>query len=308
MDYVVLTRFEDWAEPVDNWSHLLPGEYVCFPATEVEELKSYAADAHGRGELGNASWLLSLQIADDTILDRKVSATTLNPLMQPGTRWVSVEILPEFWENWDHLDMREKYATVQMTHVLQVPLEHVVKFVLYAKDEDVDMFSIPLDLNIRSIAGFFREFPRLVLGLPITEVDNLVWGYLLLPCWVTQVQFDVTHDRDFCIEVIESMVVPFRDYLAKLEPEEAGNQNGFFMWFDLWESSNLWESFPDEFLAVLTSVLYLPSPACQAAALHGLNHLDHPNRATVIDTWANSNAATPSLLEFAELCRTGAYM
>lgn len=60
----------------------------------------------------------------------------------------------------------------------------------------------------------------------------------------------------------------------------------------------------DVMLDVLRTILELPTLECQEAALHGLNHLRHPEGSSIIDRWlAERPGLDPELKEFALACK-----
>ena len=83
-------------------------------------------------------------------------------------------------------------------------------------------------------------------------------------------------------------------------------------WEMLWDMVFGPGQMPDEtadiFLASLEEILSINDKRCQAAALHGLNHLDHPRRPAVVQAWINAHRHEGWNISWLEACRDGKAM
>ena len=61
-------------------------------------------------------------------------------------------------------------------------------------------------------------------------------------------------------------------------------------------------------LACLEEILAMDDERCQAYALHGLNHLDHPQRPTVVQRWIEAHRNRGWNMVWVEKCRDGTAM
>ena len=215
----------------------------------------------------------------------------------------------QFWKSIKDLPRDSVEFVLSDVDCFSIPVEHLAQMVPYLRQEEIDLLSSPLrPHDLSAPIEFFSGFANFVKGMPIEEVDGLVWGYLMVPCWFSWVVHELWSDESLLAPVIDSMVFPFSDFLAKLSPDEAGNQNGFFMWFDILSPLNPAPT-PQCVIRALEQVLALDSLACQAAALHGINHLPEQEiRETLIRPYFKKNADDADIIGFATMCMEGNYL
>lgn len=215
----------------------------------------------------------------------------------------------QFWKSIKYLPRDSVELVLSNVDCFSIPEEHLAQTIPYLRQEEINLKSLPLrPHNLTSPIKFFSGFASYVNGMAIEEVDELVWGYLMVPCWFSSVVHELWSDESLLAPVIDSMVLPFSDYLAKLSPDEAGNQNGFFMWFDILSPLDPAPT-PHCVIRALEQILALDSSACQAAALHGINHLPEQEiRETLIRPYLKKSADDADMIEFATTCMEGKYL
>jgi hypothetical protein len=157
----------------------------------------------------------------------------------------------------------------------------------------------------QAASAFFRGFGDLARPFPPEDVDLGVWRLWSEPIWA---RFTDPASEAAEVTLAESMLFPFRDYVARLPERPIGN--GFYMWFDLIESRMNASAPPvrDAYLRTLEAILDLEDEACQACALHGLGHLDHPERPHVVDRYIRRHANKDLNLDWLRQCRDGTVM
>lgn len=92
-----------------------------------------------------------------------------------------------------------------------------------------------------------------------------------------------------------------------LTPDEEPMQNGYFMWWDCLAKIFVDKKLKSICLATLSDLLEHEDIRVSYAALHGLGHLQHPDRASVVDAYIRrvpGAADDPWVLE----CRNGTVM
>lgn len=102
------------------------------------------------------------------------------------------------------------------------------------------------------------------------EIRELIWSHKLP--WAVRAK------------CVASMVILFRDIFSQLPIEHA-----CFMW---WDELRDWDHRKDRdphirevIVKALEQILTLPSRDCQMSALHGLGHLPHPSRVSLIQDY-----------------------
>lgn len=149
----------------------------------------------------------------------------------------------------------------------------------------------------------FRNFAPRVAPYTALQVEQGLWilfgGFLELGSIVSKSEVPA-EQRIACLEAMD---IPFRDYLRK-KPRYRGS--AFFMWWDLvlFGGSDL----PKVALRVIEKIMRLPGWPCQAAALHGLNHLrPDPEAAALVARYLDENRTRlkPEDLQWVEHCRDG---
>ena len=115
---------------------------------------------------------------------------------------------------------------------------------------------------------------------------------------------------------IQAMAVPFRDFLLG-HPAEV-MENCFFMWWDLIRAKPPFMGSAADvarvkgtYLETLREILALDDPRCKEAALHGLGHLYHPERAATVQAFIDAQTDLeqhPDGRRWLEQCRDGSVM
>ena len=156
---------------------------------------------------------------------------------------------------------------------------------------------------VEKATRLFRDFAPRVAPYTAAQVEQGLWillgGALNLGSIVSKSEVPV-EQRTACLEAMD---IPFRDYLRK-KPRYRGS--AFFMWWDfvLIMGSDL----PKVALRVLEKIMRLPGWPCQAAALHGLNHLRPDAEASALVARYIEEHRTrlkPEDLQWVERCRDG---
>ena len=103
-----------------------------------------------------------------------------------------------------------------------------------------------------------------------------------------------------------SLAVPFLDYVKGWNPGEEMPHGFFMLWHLVLPHEPLERSVGQVALESLEMILSIDDERCQMYALHGLNHLDHPDRAKVVQAWMDRerNRVDPWVTQ----CRDGEAM
>ncbi len=155
---------------------------------------------------------------------------------------------------------------------------------------------------IRVASDYVRLFTKPEFLLSSFSTEQLEQGFWAIQScnidcsvaeiiWHRQVPFVM---RENCVR---SMFSLFERLFAVAPVETASN-----MWWDSlaydWHCGNRSranggedEHMQDIMFETLEKILFLPSPKCQAAALHGLGHLHHPATQRLIDLYLQRNVA-----------------
>lgn len=140
-----------------------------------------------------------------------------------------------------------------------------------------------LDYGKRLLEHSIKLFHDPTIVLNRYSPDQIEQGFQVLSLielekWIWEKRLEVSLRRD----CVESMVRLFESFFAKGHCGDA-----CYMWWDHLRSSG-----PDPDLAIkeavieaLSKILEIDSADCQTSALHGLGHLRHPSKRTVIDTF-----------------------
>ena len=107
------------------------------------------------------------------------------------------------------------------------------------------------------------------------------------------------------VQCITSMVRLFRDVFSQVPIKHA-----CFMW---WDELREWQHQEDRdpqtqevILTALEQILKIPSRDCQMSALHGLGHLSHPRRGTIIQHYLqHTSTLDDELKQYAEIAMAG---
>jgi hypothetical protein len=159
----------------------------------------------------------------------------------------------------------------------------------------------------------FLRFREIGSIYSMQQINQGIWGLWGPDLDFQRLFFDSKNSWSARDRAIRAMVAPFRDYLA-------GNpaptiENCFFMWWDLigakGRNGSDFEKVAQAYLETLQQILDLPDDRCQSAALHGLGHLDHPDRAAVVQGFIDrvpKAELTGEYRAWLEQCRDGLVM
>lgn len=280
-------------------------EYQILPA---EVAMTTALELASRVENDFHIWLITPASAAPATHGHRLSNDELRRVLFEAPKHTPI-FGAQFWKSIKHLPRDSVEFVLSDVDCFSIPVEHLAQTVPYLRQEEIHLLSSPLrPHDLSAPIEFFSGFAHFVKGMPIEEVDELVWGYLMVPCWYSSVVHEIWAEESRLAPLIDSMVYPFSDYLANLRPEEAGNQNGFFMWFDILSPLNPAPT-PKCLIRSLEQILALDSLACQWAALHGINHLPEQEiRETLIRPYLKKNANDADIIGFATMCMEGNYL
>ena len=247
-----------------------------------------------------------IQMPDGTPLPpNRIDSEEINMIAAAHDRFRFAIRSEGFWDRFFDFDFAKQREAIGNLTMAEVPPQHVRRFVEWAKKNE-DYILIKQPNHPGCVTEFLQNFDQHLKDASIEEADQFVWAYLGMPCWVSSIWLEDPDASPGWVALVEAMVHPFADYLAR-QPD-AENQNGFHMWFDLFLSGENVGPLAESYLRVLKQVLYLPNIACQGAALHGLNHLVHPDRGAVIAEWLNNPVASKELEDYARSCAEGKCM
>ncbi|MDR3611925.1 MAG: hypothetical protein P4L53_00060 [Candidatus Obscuribacterales bacterium] len=147
--------------------------------------------------------------------------------------------------------------------------------------------------NTELFTALFLNSKTLTEGYSRQQCEQAFWAIqgCLLDGAVSELLWDADIPFSLRQKMIESTYCLYRDFFSVDALHTACN-----MFFDgLIGVSNEERTSPDQLMmndvlfATLCKILYLESEDCQAAALHGLNHLKHPNNKVVIMKYINDH-------------------
>jgi len=166
-----------------------------------------------------------------------------------------------------------------------------------------------------------RTFSELTKVYSHKQLDQGLWAVFGAGIRCERFLFDPTVDPRLRIACIESMYVPFRDVVAH---SILGKDESFYwMWWDMilhtfWnifrETNDRYDALSDDgkrmsdaMNRTLLKILALNNKACQWSALHGLGHLNHPQRWSDVQNYLNvhRNELTDEDAKWVEDCGNG---
>ena len=181
-------------------------------------------------------------------------------------------------------------------------------FVGFLFDHEVGPFPwywrVTVDYDPDSVIGYYTSLftaPRFLLArFTVDQLEQGFWAMQgsLLDCSIT----DVIWERDVPFANRERCVRAMFDLFAQLFDGWSLESSAVNMWWDSlaydWECGNRSRAnggedrpMQDVMFATIARILDLPSETCQAAALHGLGHLHHPDTADLIQGYLTRNSA-----------------
>jgi hypothetical protein len=105
---------------------------------------------------------------------------------------------------------------------------------------------------------------------------------------------DLIRDEDIPIENRRECIISMVDVFRTGVFTTYNQMESCYMWWDYlrWFPFDDTESeVPNIMFEALAQILEFPTPYAQLSALHGLGHLEHPSKVTVIEEYLNSNPA-----------------
>ncbi len=217
---------------------------------------------------------------DENLESYTITLKELMERIENGLAWVNPILGEHYWQHFEDIPFDLFLYRFDRFGWESIPFEATPKCLLLARE-----FNIDCVLRVGCLFGetdvseeqleyargdlprvlyFLNSFPSLLDKYTLDEVDQMVWGILTHPGNV------VYESDDYCYEaIVKASIVPFRDYLPFVTE---GQENGFYMWFDLLE----WERkgpAPQYLKDVLKEILLIDNDHCQFCAYHGVNHL-----------------------------------
>jgi hypothetical protein len=291
--------------------HLLPkGNFPVFPLDELEAISTASAYYLCDPDSNFAVVAIFGDIPIDVSGKAYINDDQFNDLPDSIRRQQTFESFgcdDRFFDIIGDLRAQLQSHLIRIMPLESVPAERVITVLEIAKTVDAMFTMFNRRPELDQPTRFFQNFREFTSGLSIEEVDQIVWRYLSYPGNIGDAPSDLSFPLEQRVRLIEAMVVPFREYLNPLSLKHTSKQNGFFMWWDIVIAHQKGIEV-ELFLEPLKEILYLSNPACQAAALHGLNHLQHPDRHLVIERWLEDENPEPEMREFAKICKSGKHM
>ena len=187
----------------------------------------------------------------------------------------------------------------------------------FPRDKNIGPFPwyrrLTVDCDPDSVIAYYTRLfndPRFLLArFTIDQLEQGFWAMQgsLLDCSISDVIWERAvsfADRERCVRAMFNL-------FAQLFDGWSLESSAVNMWWDSlaygWECGNRSranggedQSMQDVMFATLARILDLPSETCQAAALHGLGHLHHPETADLIQGYLTRNSAiSPKLRDYA---------
>ena len=196
-------------------------------------------------------------------------------------------------------------------------------------DIELDIFTERPAVLVEHVRRLCLEFGTLPRTHSWSQIDQGVWGVLMLPCECSNHIVSDKVPLALRLSCIQAMYHVFADAVATL-PKGVPMETCFFMWWDIIAGAFFMEhghwshevfhperedvrQVHDVILDTLVRILALEDRRCQGAALHGLGHLHHPQGAEIVQKFidvhraelSDSDQARPPWLE---ACRDGTVM
>ena len=186
-----------------------------------------------------------------------------------------------------------------------------------------------------------QEFSELTRTYSQEELDQGLWAVFGAGISCEQYLFDPAVDQRLRIDCIESMYLPFRDFVARSTLD--AHDSFYWMWWDMilhtfWGTADKFDyaslggskeiletmhqralefdyaglseenkQILEAVYQTLLKILALDHPACQWSALHGLGHLNHPLGRETVQSYLDihRNVLTDEDVQWVEGCRDG---
>jgi len=214
------------------------------------------------------------------------------------------------------------------------------EYVLFRSGIDRFVASNPTTV-VAHVQAMCRGFSELTKVYSPEQLDQGLWAVFGAGISCEQFLFDPAVDLELRIDCIESMYLPFRDFVAHSTLDARGSF--YWMWWDMilhtfWgmadkfgyaslgSAKEILETMHQKALEfdyaglseenkqileavyqTLLKILALNHPACQWSALHGLGHLHHPRGPETVQRYLDMhrNELTDEDLQWVEGCRDG---
>lgn len=171
-------------------------------------------------------------------------------------------------------------------------------------DELVDVAFGDEAAIVRVVTEVCKNWKQVAQDFSQDHQNLCLWRMIGCPLFMSHMIFKI--DLSARVAFIRAakevtLAIPF------LTPEDDPMENGYFMWWDCIVSHVEDRSFKDTCLEVLSELVTHTDERVSCAALHGLGHLQHPDRPTVVDAYIRrvpEAADDPWVLE----CRNGTVM
>lgn len=177
------------------------------------------------------------------------------------------------------------------------------------EDEDglgpLEQLGVSVEEALPILAELHERYAEWAAIYSAAQLSQGLWAMFSYPCFLN---YSIC-DRELPLEprtrLVRSLAVQYevfvRHYGSGVLP------HGWWMLWDLIAGPEEPE-LADVYLETLERVLAIDDSRCQQAALHGLNHLAHPDRPRVIQQWIDQHYDPACDWTFAESCRDGVAM
>jgi hypothetical protein len=196
--------------------------------------------------------------------------------------------------------------------------------------EEFDLFLLGIENIFASspstvlahLQAMCRDFSELTKAYSEDQLDQGLWALFGGAISCEDNLFDPTVDLRLRIDCIESMYLPFSDYVAR---SAMGKRDSFYwMWWDMilhtfWQMADGYNcdyaalsadgrQMLEAIYQTLLKILALEHQGCQWSALHGLGHLHHPLCGETVQKYLDThrNELTVEDVRWIEACRDGA--
>lgn len=201
---------------------------------------------------------------------------------------------------------------------------------IVSDNESYDLFRSGVDYFVASdpavvvayLHSMCSDLAELTKVYSHEQLDQGLWAVFGPAINCEQFLFDPGVELQARIDCVKSMVLPFRDVVAKSSFDR--QESFFFMWWDMilhtfWlegyrAADDKYTALPDHgkqiadaMFETLLEILALDHIACQWSALHGLGHLHHPLGRKAVQRYLDAHRAKFSEkdIDWIESCAAG---
>jgi hypothetical protein len=163
----------------------------------------------------------------------------------------------------------------------------------------------------------FSRSDELLTRYPKDKLEQGFW-FIMGPSTLDFTVGELIRDDGLEIELKERLIGSMYFLYEKLYYKDTLQGNSCYMWWDSIcysycvpgqrdpANDEADRRIQDTMFRTLVSILGLDSEICQGAALHGMNHLRHPDTEKVIQDFLRKNThLTEDQIKYARLCITG---